>query len=192
MKVHVIFAHPQQSSFTAAVHRTVVRSLATAGHDVADLDLYRERFQPCLSARERATYYSKPAPAALARFIKPLRQAEALVFIFPVWWFGPPAILKGYLERVWRAGVAYDLKGGDLKPRLKNIKNVTVITSYGADAAEIRAMGDPVRKVFGSGLRELCSPKARLDWNALYGVETCGAAARKKFLDGIARKMARL
>jgi len=192
MNVHVIFAHPQKSSFTASVHRVVVTSLTQAGHEVADLDLYRERFQPCLSARERATYYSKPAPAALARFIKPLRQAEALVFIFPVWWFGPPAILKGYLERVWRAGVAYDLKGGDLKPRLKKIKRVTVITSYGAGAAEIRAMGDPVRQVFDAGLKALCSPKARLDWHPLYNVETCGAAARKTFLDDVARKMARV
>ena len=192
MKVHVVFAHPRNRSFAASVHRVVLKSLAAAGHDVADLDLYRQRFQPCLSAPELGAYYRKPAPAALARFIRPLRAAEALVFIFPVWWFGPPAILKGYFERVWRPGVAYDLKGNDLRPRLKNVRSLTVIASYGADAAEIRAMGDPVRKVFGSGLKELCSPKARLDWNALYEVETCGAAARKKFLDGIARKMARL
>jgi NAD(P)H dehydrogenase (quinone) len=192
MNVHVIFAHPQTGSFAAAVHRIVLKSLAEAGHEVADLDLYRANVQPCLSARERATYYDRPPPAALSRFIKPLRQADALVFIFPVWWFGPPAILKGYLERVWRPGVAYDLKGGDLKPRLQNVKRVTVITSYGAGAADIRAMGDPVRTVFAAGLTRLCSPKARLDWNPLHNIETCGAAARQKFLDGVARKMARL
>ncbi len=193
MKVHVVFAHPQKSSFAAAVHDTVVKALRAGGHTVADLDLYRAGFDPRLSAREHDAYRGKSGkPAGIARRSRPLRDAEALVFVFPVWWYGPPAILKGYFDRVWVRGVAYDLKRGEFVPLLKNVRHLFVFTSYGASAAEIRAMGDPVRKIFGVGLRELCSPRARLSWNALYGIDETTPAARRKFLKAAAAQMANL
>lgn len=193
MNVHVVFAHPDPESFTGSVYDVVLRALRKAGHKVTPLDLYRARFQPALSPRERKTYYdTKANRRGIGRFVRPLTEAQALVFAFPVWWFGPPAILKGYFDRVWVPGVAYDVKGDRLVPRLSKLRRIVVFTSYGASASDIKTMGDPVRRMFDSGVRALCSPKARLSWNALYGITDCEQQVRWEFLQTAARKAGRL
>ncbi len=96
MRFLVIFAHPVRDSFQSALHRGVVDVLTTAGHEVDDCDLYAEDFQPALTADERRAYHSPtPQTASVAREIERLRRAEGLVLVFPTWWFGMPAILKG-------------------------------------------------------------------------------------------------
>ena len=88
-----------------------------AGHEVDDCDLYAENFQPVLTAGERRAYHSPtPDTASVVREIERLRRAEGLVFVFPTWWFGMPAILKGYIDRVWIPGVAFELKNGRTLP----------------------------------------------------------------------------
>jgi NAD(P)H dehydrogenase (quinone) len=116
MKVLVVLAHPLEESFAAAVARTVVESLQAKGHQVDFCDLYAEDFDPRLSAAERASYTTGSYDAtAIAPYIERLLAAQALVLVFPQWWFNMPAILKGFIDRVFAPGVAFDYVPGTLK-----------------------------------------------------------------------------
>src|SRR5215212_8347222 len=112
MRVLVLFAHPLADSFAASLHRAVIAKLRQGGHEVDDCDLYAEGFDPVLSAPERRDY-NTPSPdlSGVAGHVDRLKAAEALVLCFPTWWYGMPAILKGYFDRVWLPGVAFHNPG---------------------------------------------------------------------------------
>lgn len=105
MCVHVVYAHPSPNSFTAAVHRHIVEGLAARGHQVNDLGLYAEHFQPVTLAEREVHYAVGATRAGVVRYVERLGAAEALVLCFPIWWYGMPAILKGWFDRIWLPGV---------------------------------------------------------------------------------------
>ena len=106
----VIYCHPVAESFAAAAHRTVLQALADAGHEVTDVDLYAEDFDPAMSRQERLDYLNTARNERLVkRYDDQLVAAEALVLVYPAWWYGMPAMLKGYFDRVWLPGVAFDV-----------------------------------------------------------------------------------
>jgi putative NADPH-quinone reductase len=110
MRVHFIYAHPASTSFTAAVRDRILAGLKTQGHQVDELDLYAARFNPVLR-REEWGRYLKPDDnlVGIEDCVERLRAAEALVLCFPTWWYGMPAILKGWFDRIWAPGVAFHL-----------------------------------------------------------------------------------
>src|SRR5467141_834530 len=125
MRVLVLYAHPLGQSFAAALHQRVLAALRSGGHQVDDCDLYAEGFDPVLSPAERRDY-NTPSPelSGVASHVARLQAAGALVLCFPTWWYGMPAILKGYFDRVWAQGVAFHLPegGGAIRPALHNIR----------------------------------------------------------------------
>ena len=113
MRVLVLYAHPVETSFGAAIHERIVGALKERGHDIDDCDLYAENFDPRLSREERLAYHEVGANIApVAGHVERLRAAEALILCFPVWNFGYPAILKGYFDRVFLPGVSFELVDG--------------------------------------------------------------------------------
>jgi NAD(P)H dehydrogenase (quinone) len=108
MRFLVVYAHPVKDSFQSAIHRCVISTLRDVGHDVDDCDLYAEGFQPVMSANERQVYHDITANRTdrLTNYTQRLVDADGIVFVFPTWWYGMPAILKGYFDRVWLPGVA--------------------------------------------------------------------------------------
>src|SRR5205085_5112672 len=118
----VIYAHPVPDSYVGALRRCVTQALTQAGHEVDDCDLYAEAFDPVMSREERAVYHdvTRNRPADDTHVSRLLR-AEGLVFVFPTWWYGIPAILKGYLDRVWLPGVAFEVDNGRTRPLLRHI-----------------------------------------------------------------------
>lgn len=153
MRVHVIHAHPVETSFNRTLFDTVVETLTAKGHTVDSLNLYDERFDATLSRDERLNYHE--VPGNLTPSVKPyvdrLMAAEALVFVHPVWNYGYPAILKGYFDRIFLPGVSFILEGGGdrgkLRPNLTNIKKVMFVTTYGGDRWRTILMGDPPRRL---------------------------------------------
>ena len=108
MRVLLLFCHPVEDSYHAALHRTACSALERAGHEVDDCDLYAEGFCPVLSREERIGYHDIGSNCAPVRgYVERLLAAEALVLCFPVWNFGPPAMLKGFLDRVFLPGVSF-------------------------------------------------------------------------------------
>src|SRR6266478_5309006 len=164
MRVHLVYAHPSPSSFTAAVRDRVLAGLGAQGHQIDELDLYAAHFDPVLSLAERAVYF-KPGDnlAGIEDYVERLRAAEALVLCFPTWWYGMPAILKGWFDRVWVTGVAFTLPPGRgaIRPALHNIRKFAVVTTYGSPWWLVMLLRDPVRAVLLGGLRRLCARNCR-------------------------------
>jgi len=105
MRVLVLYAHPVEESFVAALHRRVVDTLRSRGHEVDDCDLNVEGFDPVLSRQDRIDYNNTPVNRIrVAPYVDRLLAAESLVLVFPVWNEGFPAILNGFFDRVFFAG----------------------------------------------------------------------------------------
>ena len=127
MRVLVIYCHPVAESFAAAAHARVLQALADGGHTVTDVDLYAEDFDPVMSRQERLDYQDTARNTRTVRkYDEQLAAAEAIVLVYPAWWHGMPAMLKGYFDRVWLPGVAFDVTpdGRVLSDRLKDRKSV--------------------------------------------------------------------
>src|SRR5690242_2785568 len=124
MVVQIIYCHPLSSSYSSALLRALLAGLREARHQITITDLYREQFDPVLTSTERGTYYTRPYRPGPVQYAELLLKSEAIIFCFPTWWSSMPAMLKGYFDRVWVPGVAFehDLKRGRLKPLLKHMK----------------------------------------------------------------------
>jgi NAD(P)H dehydrogenase (quinone) len=170
MRVMVVYCHPVETSYGAALHQEVLRGLRQAGHSVDDCDLYAEGFNPVMSRQERLIYHDVPANQTLVRdYIDRLHRAEALVFCFPTWCFGLPAMLKGFFDRLLMPGVAFDISDpANVKPMLTNIKRISAVVTYGRPRWMAWYMGDPPRKMITRYLRRLTAAQARVDYHAYY------------------------
>jgi NAD(P)H dehydrogenase (quinone) len=184
----VVHAHPVATSFSAALRDCAVEALRSRGDDVDLLDLYAEDFDPYLDAGE----WSPDTPGAEHRqdigpYVTRLRRADRLVFVYPTWFGGPPAMFKGWLDRVWVQGVAFEKVPGSNRPRarLLHIRSITVITTYGSSRWVNVVEGEPGKRLVKRWLRVLCHPLARSRWLALYGMDRTTAAARAAFLDRV-------
>ena len=190
MRVLVVYCHPVETSYGAAVHAQVLRSLRDAGHEVDDCDLYAEGFQPVLSREARIDYHNTSVNRGHAsKEIERLLACNGLVLVYPTWWYGLPAMLKGYIDRVWLPGVAFELEGGRTKPLLTNIKRFAVVTTYGSPWWLNKLIDDPSRSMLMRGIRLLFGSKVRTLWLAQYGMDSADAATREKFLRQVDRKL---
>ncbi|TYP69153.1 NAD(P)H oxidoreductase [Paenibacillus methanolicus] len=109
MKVLIVVSHPRTNSLTFAITERFVQGLQAAGHEAEVLDLHRCGFDPVLREADEPDWsgtpktYSAEAEAEIAR----MKRYDALAYIFPIWWYNVPAMLKGYIDRVWNNGYAY-------------------------------------------------------------------------------------
>lgn len=188
----VLFAHPCPESFGAALHTRIVETLTRRGWDVDDCDLNAEGFQPVLTEAERRTYHDAPDNIEPVRtYVDRLRAAEALIFSFPVWNFGYPAILKGYLDRVFLPGVSFKLVDGKVAPNLTHIRKLAAVTTYGGTRLRAYGAGDPPRKHFTRAVWHVTRPET-MRYLALYDMNRASDAKRAAFLDKVGHEMERL
>lgn len=107
MKTLVIYTHPNPASFNAAIKETVVDQLTTKGHEVKVRDLYAQNFNPILSADDFTQFFQNQIPEDIKVEQDAIAWADQLVFIYPTWWTNMPAMLKGYIDRVFTNGFAF-------------------------------------------------------------------------------------
>ncbi|MBX9989374.1 NAD(P)H-dependent oxidoreductase [Phreatobacter oligotrophus] len=182
MRILVLYCHPNPESFGAALHETVVASLRAAGHQVDDCDLYAEDFHPVLSRQERLGYHDLAHNTEpVADYVRRLREAEALVLVFPVWNFGFPALLKGFFDRVFLPGVSFGLVDGRTRGILTHISRIGIVTSYGATRWRAFLMGDPPRRFCTRVLRAVTGFKAPVAYLAHYDMNRSTDASRAAF-----------
>lgn len=162
MKVSVILGHPSEVSFNHAIADIVVHTLMENGHQVCFHDLYKENFNPMLPSKEI------PKDATLDADINAhcdeISNANGIIIIHPNWWGQPPAILKGWIDRVIRPGVAYEFLEGDsgegipiglLKAEIALVFN----TSNTLEARENEVFGDPLEALWKTCIFEFCGIK---------------------------------
>ncbi|WP_306455338.1 NAD(P)H-dependent oxidoreductase [Jannaschia donghaensis] len=185
----VLAAHPMKDSFNAALHTRVVDTLTDRGWSVDDCDLYAENFDPVLSDAERRGYHDVPENRSpVESYVERLEAAEALVMVFPVWNFGYPAMLKGFLDRVFLPGVSFRLEDGKVKPNLTQIRRLAAVTTYGGTRLRAMLVGDPPRKCVTRAVWHVCRPR-KTRYLALYDMNRATADDRAGFLSKVGREM---
>ena len=186
MRVMVVYAHPVETSFNAAIYAAVKEALRKAGHEIDACDLYAENFPAILSREERLLYHDIPANRALARpWIERLETAEALVLVFPTWVFAPPAILKGFCEKVFLPGVAFELVDGKVRGALRHLKRVGGVSTYGGTRLRAFLAGDPPRKLLTRILRAYVGSTVPVSFMGCYDMNRIDQARGKAFLDKV-------
>lgn len=193
MRYLVVTTHPLPNSLCKALSDHIVQRLRGNGHEVALEDLYADRFDPVLTPAERASYYHAPYDASrVGEQVDRLLSAEALILVFPTWWFSFPAMLKGWFDRVWGPGIAYEHASdfGPIKPRLRGLRSVLAVTTLGASWWVDRLiMGQPVKKVLQRALLGACAPQCRLTFLSLYNSEQLDDRAVERFKVAIDRAL---
>jgi putative NADPH-quinone reductase len=159
MKISVILAHPNKGSFNHAIAATIVEALHQNGHEVYFHDLYEENFDPILPFSEIPK--DVPLPFAIKKHCGEIAGAEGIVIIHPNWWGQPPAILKGWVDRVIRPGVAYEFLEGDTgegitKGLLKAKSALVFNTSNTETEREKSVFGDPLEAIWKNCIFDLC------------------------------------
>ena len=196
MRILLVLAHPLEDSFAANVAREARAALEARGHSVDLLDLYREDFDPRLSVAERGSYFTDTYDrSGAADWIGRLQAADGLVLVFPQWWFNFPAILKGFFDRVFAPGIAFDNDpaGGRIIPRLHNIKLFWALTTTGSPWWVVKVyMGDPVRRLLKRGIAAFCSRHVQFRMISLHDMDRVTAKQRTAHLAKIEKAIARI
>ena len=190
MRVMLVCAHPVAESFHGALRARAIQALSLR-HEVDLCDLYAERFDAVLSRDERLAYHDLTRNQELvAPYVERLRAAQGLVLMFPSWIFGPPAILKGFLDRVFLPGVSFSLDQGRVRPALRSIGAVAGVVTYGQTRWRAALMGDYPRKLVTRYLRRTTGAKSGL-FLGQYDMNRASDAARRRFVETVGQKLAR-
>ena len=187
MIISVILAHPNPKSFNHAISQTAVESLKSNGHKVIFHDLYQEKFDPLLQTEEIVK--DADLPATIKKHCDEIAVADGIVIVHPNWWGQPPAILKGWVDRVIRPGVAYEFLEGDTgegvpKGLLKARAALVFNTSNTETQREKDVFGDPLETIWKNCIFDLCGV-TKFHRRMFNVVVTSTNAERKNWLDSV-------
>lgn len=190
MKTLVIYAHPNPNSFNAAILGAVKEELGNKGAEVRVKDLYAMNWNPALSAADFQQMLGGKMPDDIAREQSDVSWADMLVVICPIWWFSIPAMLKGYFDRVFSQGFAYQYTETGPVGLLKG-KRAAVITTSGADEniAKHSGMMESIKTSLVNGIFGFCGFEETRHMNC-YAVPMVSDADRQRMLEQV-REFAR-
>lgn len=188
MRVLLVYCHPNPRSFTAAIRDVALEALRAGGHEVDLLDLHAEGFDPVMREEERLAYHNAGENAVpVAGHLARLKAAEALIVVYPTWWYSQPAMLKGWLDRVFVPHETFSMPEAHkpIRGLLPNIRLVGALTTLGSPGWWWWLMGMPGRRILLTGIRALCAPRCRTLWLAFHRIDVVGEAARRAHLDRV-------
>lgn len=193
MHVGVILAHPNPDSFAHELARRAVAGLHAAGHDVTFVDLCGIGFRAEMSTAEREAYHGdQPVlDEQVQDQIDLIQSTEALVFVYPTWWSGLPAVLKGWLERVMVPGVGFkfDDRSGKIRPGLTHVRHLIGISTYGSPKWYVQAVNDNGRRTLMRALRISCGWRTSRRWMGFYAIDSATEVGRQEFAARVEREM---
>jgi NAD(P)H dehydrogenase (quinone) len=196
MRALVVFCHPCKQSFNAAVRDLVLEKLSAAGAEVRLHDLYAGGFQPLLSWDEWKGYLASPDnQAPVQAEVEDVRWCDALIFIYPTWWYGLPAMMKGWLDRVLLPDVAFLMPDGQhrtIRPGLRHIRSLAVFTTCGASWWLTQLVGAPGKRMLTRGVGLLCARGRKTAYAAHYLMDSSTPASRAAHLARVSSQMDRL
>lgn len=152
MKTVIIYAHPWDGSFNHSILETTIKKLEAKGETVDVIDLNKDDFDPVMRAADlkpfaKGEYHDPKAED----YVNRLRAADKAIFIFPIWWYGAPAIFKGFLDKVMLKGTSYTEDENHNLVGLLGIKESAVFTTANIDKNVFSYLGDPIEKVLIEG-----------------------------------------
>jgi putative NADPH-quinone reductase len=180
----VVFTHPKPDAFARDLLDVTVDGLTAAGHSVTTIDLYRNNFDAALSREEWRAYPTPRPVVADERYAGLVREADVIAFVFPMWWSGPPSMLKGFFDRVLTPGVAFDLADtGRISPGLRHVRRVVVVTAAEPPGHFPHRSTRHLAHAFGRSLRRATGWRTRtlVCW-AGPGITTSDETKRERFL----------
>jgi len=199
MKVLVVLAHPSPKSFVASLCIDVLDELRTAGHDIRHHDLWTENFSPVFTPFERLNHVGDVQEKLrhlpeLQQHIEDLQWCDALVLVYPTWWSGQPAMLKGWFDRVLMNEVAWVLPEGAtrIRPLLTNVRRLVVVTTHGSSKFVNALEGESGKRTAFRSVRLMLHRRVHCTWLALYGVDTSSVRQRQRFASHVRRRMRRV
>jgi NAD(P)H dehydrogenase (quinone) len=159
VNISLILAHPNPESFNHAIASVACDTLRSRGHQVVVHDLHAEGFDPLLPRAELAK--DAALPPQIAAHCREIAEAEGIVVVHPNWWGQPPAILKGWVDRVLRQGVAYTFgtndKGEGIAIGLLKAKAALVFTTSNTPRdRELEVFGDPLENLWRTCVFDFC------------------------------------
>ena len=193
MNIVVVLGHPSGGSYCAAIFDAIVDALeAQSAHSITAIRLADEKFTTAMSSVERAAYETE-APlisAETKRHAEILKQAEALIFVYPTWWSSVPAQLKGWLERVFVLGVAFRFNNnGKIRPNLQNVRHIIGVSTYGSPWRYVKLVNDNGRRTLTRAIRMSTGLRTRTMWFGIYALDTCTQQQREKFIVDTTQKI---
>ena len=195
MNALVVYCHPVEGSFCSAMRDAAISGLRAAGHTVDLIDLAAEHFNPVMSTSEWNTYQqgNGDVPVGLERDVALVKSAEIIVFVYPTWWGGLPAQLKGWLERVMLPGTAFVFnENNKVRPGLRNIRCIHIASTFGSPWLYVRFVNDNGRRILARAFRLNTSLRTKVSTSSLYAMDTATDASRKSFLLSLEKKMGTL
>ncbi len=195
MRALVVYCHPKEGSFTSAVRDLVIEKLKAKGAETRVTDVYSRCFSPVLSAQE-LEHYEDPSrnTEPVAKDVEDLKWCDTLIFVYPTWWYGLPAILKGWIDRVLLPEVAFLMPTPERKTIARGLSHITrlgVFTTCGASRWLTFFVGAPGKKTLLRGVGLLCAPRCKKAFAAHYLMDSSTPESRKAHLDRVANKMDR-
>ncbi|XQY92561.1 NAD(P)H-dependent oxidoreductase [Metabacillus sp. HB246100] len=182
MKTLIIIAHPDENSFNYAISEEVQSHLKNKNHELKIKDLYKESFDPVLKEDNYLQFYQNNVPKDIHEEQKLITWAENLVFIFPTWWNGMPAILKGYLDRVFTNGFAFQFSKGKVEGLLAGKKVVIFqTTSQTEDFMKPNQLVSSMETIIDLGFLNYCGFNV-LTHKFFYSVPQVDQETREKML----------
>lgn len=181
----VVYCHPSPTSYVAALRDRVLAGLDVADAETRLIDLYADGFTPEFSASERAAHLDDGTDPTISEHAEALQWCNTLILVYPTWWAGQPAMLKGWFDRVFVSGVAWELPAGAnrLRPRLDNVQRIVAVTTHGSPKYINALEGEGGKRTLTRSLRPMCHRFCRTSWLAIYNIDRCPDDARVRFLD---------
>ncbi len=191
MRTLVVHCHPDPESFTAAVRDRAIDALRQRGDEVRLTDLYAMGFNPVLSEREQARHLEPGPDPSVADHAADIQWCQQIVLVYPTWWSGQPAMLKGWFDRVLVKDVAFELPpdSNRIHAKLRNVRRIVAITTHGSSKLVNALEGEVGKRMVTRTLRAVCHPLARTSWIALYGIDTASDGEKAAFLDRVGRRL---
>ena len=198
MKVLVVYAHPEPDSTVGRMRNAVLDELAELGHEVRLNDLYEENFVPVMSDYERKNHSTALGPKLklfpeLKPYVENLKWCEALILLYPTWWSGQPAIMKGWIDRVFVNEVAWTLPDGEnrIRPLLTNIRRLVVVTTHGSTKFVNALEGESGKRTAFRSLRLMMHWRTKCKWIAFYKFDRSDDVQKAKAVTRVRREIRR-
>ncbi|WP_028973845.1 NAD(P)H-dependent oxidoreductase [Spirochaeta cellobiosiphila] len=190
MKSTIVFAHPWHGSFNKGILDQVESQLQKKKKDYQLIDLHKDNFNPVLAERDLALFSKgKSKDELVNKYQTMIKDSDELIFIFPIWWFEMPAIVKGFIDKVMLKDYAYIETSVGLKGLLTNIRKTTVITTSEFPTWYLKLLaGNAIQKTFiGSTLKSLGLKKVKWLNNPM--TSSGSKASREKFLQRVSKHL---